>query len=54
MSLQGILVNRHRLTIERTSESTLRLLSGNSVNYFNMVQGLTAAVAALPSHVFLA
>ena len=54
MSLQGILVKRHQATISQTSESTLKALSGNSVNYFNMSQGLSAAFAALPAELFMA
>lgn len=47
MKLQGILVNRHHAAIQQTPETVLWALSGNAVNFFNMAQGIIAALSTL-------
>lgn len=47
MRLQGLNVPKHSKDIESTSENALAFLSGNAVNFFNLAQGLVAAMGAL-------
>ena len=53
MALQGIVVGKHAQALAETSEGSLRLLSGNCVNFFNMSQGLAAGMATLDPKYFL-
>ena len=55
--LQGILCSRHSCNSSATqkmSEHCCRLMAGNAINHFNFVQGIVAAIAALPPTFFLA
>lgn len=45
--LQGVDIKRHQYAIDKTDESVLWMLAGNSVNFFNQAQGFLALLATI-------
>jgi len=47
LAIQGLVIEDYYETVKATSESTLKLLAGNAINFFNFAQGLVAAFSTL-------
>ena len=47
MLLQGVDIKRHQYAVDKTDESVLWMLAGNSVNFYDQSQGLLALLATI-------